>query len=76
MVEIKNEMQLGQKVYDESKIIAEKFVDVSEGMHKAAINLACIHVIKNLFDNHVEKEDKEEFVKITLNAIKEMLVVD
>ena len=76
MVVIENKMQLGQNVYDESKIIAKNFVDISEGMHKAAINLACIHVIKTIFDNHVENKDKKEFVKITIHAIEEMLVTD
>ena len=65
----------GQEVYDKSKIIAANFIDVSNGMPKTAINLACIHVIKNIFDNHVEKKDKQEFVDVTVKAIKEFLIV-
>ena len=65
----------GQEVYDKSKIIAANFIDVSNGMPKTAINLACIHVIKNIFDNHVEEENKQEFVDVTIKAIKELLIV-
>lgn len=65
-----------QDVYDESKTIAVNFLYVSSGMSKTSVNIACIRVIKHIFENNIEDKDKQEYINTTLKTIKEMLIVD